>query len=210
VRQRVCEGVHYLEFSSDAGMCWHLMRFQEFWENPRFRGKPFNREQYLSWFLAKNGEEFKDPWVGCAFPSSAVDAFRDLRMTPDAAEDKVLDRLPDSGKYFVIASGPDPSTFEHELAHAFYYLDRSYRKKADAAVMGLRKSTREFLFDQLSQLWYGPRRLMDESQAYLLDGVKEFSSLIRPDRMSRQQRADFEKASGVVRAVFEEKRRSAT
>jgi hypothetical protein len=204
VSREIFRGVHHLRFGSDVDMCRALLRFQEFWENPRFRGKPFTREEYLRWYgRAFHGPFDEDSWSGCAFPSSAVEAFRDGRFDPDRAELQVLGALPESGKFFVIASAEDGTAVDHELAHSFYYLDRSYKKRADAVVEALRRPTRAFLLAELGGLCYGPRRLKDEAQAYLLDGLEPFLKL-SSGSWSRQMRADFRRGSEGMRRLFRE------
>jgi len=72
-------------------------------------------------------------------------------------------------KYIIAYMEGDQSTIEHEMRHARYYIDKSYRKKVKRSWSKIRKSSPskyKKIVNTLTQKSYDPKVFIDEFQAY--------------------------------------------
>jgi hypothetical protein len=151
-------------------------RAQEFYESPckRFRGGTFSVWDYARWYAKKYGGCFsytKD-FVGFNLPLVVAKKCYDMNPveTPYDEEMKSLvDSLFVNGerKYMIGAESLKGSTFDHEMAHALYYTDDSYRNSMDEVTGGLPKSSMSAFKKNLAKIGYCRQVVWDEIQAYM-------------------------------------------
>jgi hypothetical protein len=162
-----------LEFSSQKDLTSSMLRFQEYYESPKFRGKFFSLDEFISWYKkTKNGRfsNFSD-WSGFNFPSKILKAFRNGNFGKLTRRERiVLNSLPKEGKFYVIATHKsrdknwDQSVMDHEVAHSLFYLNKNYRRQA---LKILEKVKLKPIFKYLKKLGYAKSVFLDEAHAYL-------------------------------------------
>ena len=123
---------------TDLGMAF--IRFQEHYDSPKFKNKCFTLDEFKAWYMKENKTKaftYYTDWAGYNFPDTALNVFQQGRFKEiTEAEKSILKRFSQvKGRFYVIGSkSGDDETFRHEMAHAFYYLEPEYRKKAEFIV----------------------------------------------------------------------------
>lgn len=147
-------------------------RFQEHYENPKFRGQVFTLGQLREWYCSFRGAwTYYQDWTGFNFPSHILDAFKSGSFDPlSRAEYRLLDALKSiPGKFYVIGTSPDSDSdvLPHEMLHALYYSNDGYRNEIDAYFLNVFAQGLSPLKNHLRELGYHEDVIMDEVQAYL-------------------------------------------
>ena len=165
----------HLEFESQKDLTSTLIRFQEHYESPKFRGKIFSLDEFVSWYktIKKGKFTYFTDWSGFNFPSTVLNPFQCGDFGQLTVREKtILRRLPKSGKFYVVAThrnknqSKDILVMRHELAHALFYLNPRYRK---AALKILNKVKLKPIFKYLKSMGgYCSEVLLDEAHAYLM------------------------------------------
>jgi len=155
-----------------------FLRYQEFYEsiNPDFRGKSFAYLDYLSWYAQyTNQHTFTYPkdFIGYNLPSDSI--FECYKKIPKGDRNKYdiimlrlyLDLCSESnGKFYLIGTIRKDTTFQHEIAHALYYLEPSYKKQVDSLTAALSGRFKRAVFNLLATI-YPEKVFNDELQAYM-------------------------------------------
>jgi len=82
---------------------------------------------------------------------------------------KVIQEAYDEPRYIVAYVQDDESTLLHELAHATFYLDESYRNKVSEVWKQVKQPVREVINRCLKEWGYHPDNWLDEWQAYSVE-----------------------------------------
>lgn len=167
---KVCQGIYHIGFEDQLQMAKSLIRFQEHYESPKFRGKVFTLGEYREWYSNEYGgfTYYKD-WTGFNFPSHVLDNFRKGLFDPLSSEEReVLETIPASlEKFYVIATHSDSSdddAFLHEVCHGFYYTNHKYRDKVNKA---LERYPAIEVGNALIDMGYHNDVIEDETHAYI-------------------------------------------
>jgi hypothetical protein len=177
-----------VEFATQYGLASTFLRFQEYYESPRFRGQVFALEEYMDWYAETHGSfSYFDDWAGFNVPSLVFEPFRNGDFDPLLVKERRLLALlaREREPFYVIGVARDGGkrrreTVMHELAHALYYTNAEYRREVVACLRG--QDTRA-LARKLRGQGYHARVIQDEVHAYLLDaslrGARQFVELRR-------------------------------
>lgn len=174
--REIYPNIYLVTSDNREDLCRIFCRFQEFYEsaNPKYQGSVFELNDFLAWFKNEYGVEYFDQWDGFNLPSPVIDEFlkkvreSETRLTSD--ENWLLENLSSikSEKFYVIGClEGDEITLLHELSHALFYLNETYR----TVMTGVYEScTSDFnhLINHLKKLGYCDDVLIDEFAAYLL------------------------------------------
>lgn len=172
--REILPGVIQFNFSKRTDLTSTLLRFQEFYESPKFRNQFFSIPEFVRWYkTTRNGKfTYLTDWSGFNFPSSVVKVFRKKeikKLTP--REQQVLLNCPDNGKFYIIGTYGKVNNknykliLKHELAHALYYLDENYQKAVQKV---LAKMDCKPIYQYLKKLGYHQSVWVDETNAYIL------------------------------------------
>jgi hypothetical protein len=160
-------------------------RVQEYYESPfkQIKGKSFNKAEFQRMYANKFGEglfTYPVDWAGFNVPCTAIWGCYNLSSNEtdyDLYDDLFLEiwddieyeyGILDDKNYYVIGSQPDHTeTIDHEICHAFYFLNKEYKKKADAITATIPNEIFDYLKNQLIDLGYCGKVMKDEIQAYL-------------------------------------------
>jgi hypothetical protein len=181
--KRPAQGVWWLHFKSGEGLvrqvdpAFHLLRFQEHYESPGFKGQVFSWAQYVAWYKVQRGR-FSYPWdwAGYNFPGHILTPFRRGDFNPlTRREQAVLAALAEVGEdgYVIATQGRDPQARQHELAHAFWHLDPPYQAQVRAILEGGDYRRQEARLAEGNG--YDPSVFLDEIQACAVAGDRHAS-----------------------------------
>jgi len=171
--QELLPGIYHLNFPTQHLLTSTFLRFQEYYESPRFRGKVFTLEEFMDWYAQAQGKKgnftyFTD-WSGFNIPSKVFAPFRagkfDPLTTKEAALVELFRGVPEP--FYVIGTfgkNGDPATLHHEIAHGLYTTQPGYRARVDAI---LKTADLRPLFERLRKMGYDDSVVPDEAQAYL-------------------------------------------
>jgi len=151
------------------------MRIQEYYESPigEFRGNYFTHEDFMDAYAENNSGRFTyfSDWSGFNVPGNIVleffELFDDLNKKETALYRCVetIAEIHGDQFYLIGVVGQDQDTLNHELAHAFYYLDKEYKELMDAITSCW--ENRDEFYKGLETLGYDDSVFMDETQAYI-------------------------------------------
>ncbi|HIH25071.1 TPA: ABC transporter ATP-binding protein [Candidatus Woesearchaeota archaeon] len=168
----VVPSVWHLNFKSQYLLAATFVRFQEYYESPRFRGDVFSLEDFMDWYADTNGKfSYFEDWSGFNIPSYAFEPFKNGAFDPLSRKERSLLQFFDATPqpFYVIGSfgEGDARIIEHETAHGLFYTSPGYKKR----VMGVLKTIDPAPIHKMlgDGLGYHPAVFDDETHAYLLD-----------------------------------------
>ncbi len=153
-----------------------FLRFQEYYESTKFKGKVFTFEKFKKWYSRGRKFTYYSDWGGFNIPGYVVDFFRTGAFNPlTPLELKLLNLIPiipKDQKYYVIGS-PSRSidTKTHELAHSLYYLKPSYNLLVRRCLKRYTKENRvaiKKVKEYLINIKYDKSVILDELHAWLI------------------------------------------
>jgi len=177
--REVTEGVYHLLFPNDGYlMCSSLMRFQEHYESPKFKGKVFDAEEYMDWYAARFGNfTYYQDVGGFNMPSCTLKKFYAGKFDPlTRKEQRILEAFKDIEEpYYIIATCKQSKTHEqdliHEISHGLFFVNSEYRKNVKKILRGHDLSV---LHEYLRRQGYHKTHFLDECHALLLENAKNF------------------------------------
>jgi len=163
-------------------------RVQEYYESSsnKFRGKDFSIWDFIKWYSKKeHGFNYTEHWSGFNIPLNiALKSLNEGNIeTPyDELMLKILfeihrlswsTALLTKDVYIIGTDKASGETFNHELRHALYYTDKSYRTEADKITKNIKKNHYIIFKNNLLKLGYANKVINDEIQAYLSYGYQD-------------------------------------
>jgi hypothetical protein len=169
-KRKITKDIYLLRFKTQYELAATCLRMQEYYESPRFHGRIFSLEQFMDWYAARHGNfTYYQDWVGFNMPSSALEPFYEGKFDPLSEKEKRLLGLFKnlSQRFYVIGvyGAGARGDLTHELAHALFFVDETYRKSAREAMS--RYSTAK-LARKIAKAGYAKHVIPDEIQAYLI------------------------------------------
>jgi hypothetical protein len=196
--ERVRDRIYLLSFKDQYNMCMHFLRLQEFYEspNPKFRGKVFDIFEFMEWYSKEYGKgsfTYPKDWGGFNVPSEVFDEldilWSDIQTKTiydyemyQVYRDITLDII-NAGKsyevdfYLIGILDKDAATFDHEMAHALFYIEPEYKKAMNKLLKNLDKKLYEKITKYLTSIGYSSTVFHDEAQAYLATGFTKRSKI---------------------------------
>jgi len=172
------QGVILFDFKDQVDMAKLFLRFQEFFESPKFKGQAFTLAEFETWYIQQKGKfSYYEDWDGFNFPISNLEEFYNGKFDDlSASEQEFLDFLKPlrGNQVYIIAVAKNSvaTTKTHELAHALYQVNPQYRAKARALVMAADTTKiREYLLLDAGN--YHPDVLDDEVHAWLMNNATD-------------------------------------
>jgi hypothetical protein len=158
------------------------MRMQEFYESPLgdFRGRYFTRDEFKQAYAEFKGTgtgwgefTYYSDWNGFNVPGDIADKFLeifDIGFIEQYLADAIREHRDPYGQYYVIGTHAQGvgTVIDHELSHAFWYLDPGYRQSAQHLIdTELPTAFHALASNALKEMGYCEDVLDDEIAAYL-------------------------------------------
>jgi hypothetical protein len=170
IKRKLADGIYLLSFKTQYELAATFLRVQEHYESPRFSGRVFSLEQFMDWYAERNGNfTYYQDWAGFNVPSRALRPFYQGKFDPLSRKERGLLRLFKGLRepFYVIGihDHGEHGDLIHELAHALYFTDASYRRAVQAAMHGFDTTA---LASEIAQAGYAKHVIPDEVHAYLV------------------------------------------
>jgi hypothetical protein len=198
IKSKIAKGIYLLQFKTQYELAATFLRVQEHYESPQFHGRIFTLERFMDWYAARYGNfTYYQDWAGFNVPSTAFQPFYDGKFDPLAGKEKRLLRLFSNLRepFYVIGiyDGGATSSLTHELAHALFFIDPTYRQAVRNAMDRYNTSALE---KRLAKAGYAKHVIPDETQAYLVAPSGNLGGRSRPlEPLRRELRALFREHS---------------
>lgn len=182
--RKEAERVYSLSFDNRKELCLCFLRYQEFYEsdNHRFQNRTFTWAEYITWYAKKRGSfSYAEDWSGFNFPANTIRVVQKLGIPDPNHYDRLMDGLlgliegeaETSDCYLIGFQTGHATTLDHEMAHAAYYLDETYRYEVESLVLALPENLGESLSTAIQTLGYAKSSVLDEIQAFALTGSRK-------------------------------------
>jgi len=153
-----------------------FLRMQEYYESPEFKGIVFDLEDYMDWYAEKYGNfTYYSDWNGFNVPGDVVCSFfNEFEKFSNRLSKKEQDLynileeyIVSDQKFYVIGLWKTDNTVEHELCHAFYYIDPAYKKEMHSLLKNVPEEFKHRCRKVLQSDGYHKSVFVDETVAYL-------------------------------------------
>jgi len=196
-KKKITDKIFLLEFENQFEIASTLLRFQEYYESPKFKGKVFALEEFKEWYSSVKGEEFSyyTDWNAFNFPSFILKPFYEGKFDPlTEGEKQILESFKDEKEeFYVIAIYKEyRMALKHEISHALMYANENYKK----GVMEIlsKYDTQEIKAELKSKEGYHEDVLDDEVHAWILESGDKLKSKI-PDGIKEELEENYGKFS---------------
>jgi hypothetical protein len=168
-----------LIFETQFDITSTLLRFQEYYEGPFFRGKVFTLKEYKKWYIQSSPEgretgkfTYYTDWNGFNIPSYIFEPFKAGWFNPLSVKEKkilkILEKQNLEEPFYLIAvtkqSKNVGNVLNHELKHALFYTNETYRKGVVNLVSEYDFSKLE---EELGRMGYTKEVFLDEINAFI-------------------------------------------
>ncbi len=188
----VCPRVFMLQMNRyDLAMTF--LRAEEYYEsvNSQFRGQVFTLAEYMRWYSFEHDNVFsyaKD-WSGFNVPSMHLEGCYESH-TEILQHDQLMLRVmrtcrflsgPGNPYYLIGAKPEDSKVIPHEIAHALYSTNLSYREEMNKCLEGLDWNKKCKMVELLTSMGYGENVHADETHAFMATGLNSHMNSILAD-----------------------------
>ncbi len=170
-----------------------FIRFQEYYEGPKFKGQIFTTGQIRAWYSSTYGANtYQHDWSGYNFPSMVLKPFRDGLFDPLTNEEKnLIDLFRYRHDSFYIIGAQTDGVLRHELSHALYGYSVKYKISIDQLIKKYQKELKDTIKYILDK-GYDKSVINDELQAYITDNDDEFIKKNTPKHIIEQMNQLYE------------------
>jgi len=183
--KRIREKIWHLHFDTQYDLTMHFLRYQEYYESPKFMKKSVQIVDIMDWYqknLGKGVFTYPRDWSGFNFPGEKIFELHNKGIEDINRYDRLMLGIAEFIRskdnidefYIIGTSLDDPAaneTFNHELAHGLFYSNEDYKNKMTKLVCDMPKKEKSFLFRKLKKMGYSADFFIDECQAYLGTGL---------------------------------------
>jgi hypothetical protein len=191
--KEVLPHVYHLDFDRQYDLAMHFLRFQEYYESPKFYRRFFTLVEYMDWYAKGIGQgafTYPRDWAGFNVPSRCLLPFLEDpgKACPDLNEydqlmlgliEAVVVREEGHPFYFigtfgggnVNKDGGKDAVEEHEIAHALYTVNAKYRKKVKNLLKKMNQNQLAGAKETLTEMGYHRSTQLDEVHAYCATGL---------------------------------------
>lgn len=200
--KKLTDNIHLLVFNNQKEVAKTFVRFQEYYESPKFKGKIFSLDEFKDWYVknSSNGQKtgrftYYEDWSGFNIPSYVLEPFYKGKFDPlSKREKKLLQEFEEEeNPFYIIGTHAKVNNFkayiEHESAHGLFYTDEEYRKEINKE---LSKYDIGELEEKILSKGYHEDVVKDEIQAYLIESRGKFEDLT-PEGLVKNLREKYNK-----------------
>lgn len=179
--EEIIKDIYLLTFDDVYELCMHFLRYQEYYESPKFKDKNFELVDFMRWYSRdSNVFTYPDDWTGFNIPGEIIPeihlkGIKDLNRY-DRFMYSIYEEIKaqNEGRFYLIGvQTGDNITVEHEIAHGLYYLNEKYRNRCKDLIEAYIKNDGylEKFKEYLVEMGYHESVFEDEMQAYMATGL---------------------------------------
>jgi hypothetical protein len=204
----ILDGVFLVVFDSQLEITSTFLRFQEYYESPKFRGKIFSLNDFKKWYSEMKGVfSYYTDWNGFNIPSEILQPFYEGKFDPLSQKEKDFLELfkNERGKFYIIGVHKSISDLkallQHEIAHGLFYTNENYKKNVLKILNKF--DVNEIKKELKGSDGYHDEVLDDEAHAYALDSVKKMDVEI-PRQLHTELKSNFQKVLNKLNVDIED------
>ena len=175
--EKLADNIFQLNIDKQEELCLTFLRFQEYYESPKFKNKIFTLEEFVEWYTKEHSEDgenfdYHKEWNGFNIPSKVLKPFIEGKFILNEREKSFLKLFNDQkGDFYIIGTHSEKEEsyydglLKHELGHGLYYTNEEYKKEVNNI---LEKTDLKELSKVFKKMGYHKSVHLDESHAYLL------------------------------------------
>jgi hypothetical protein len=195
--------IHLLTFENQLDITSTFLRFQEYYESPKFKGEFFTLEEFKEWYI-KNSPKgietgkftYYSDWNGFNIPSYILEPFyKNKFKNLSESEKNILNIFKDEKEPFYIIgvhkqSKLNDQVLKHEIAHGLFSTNQYYKKE----VLSILSKYETELIKQELRLKGGYHEdvLDDEVHAYSLTSSSKLETKI-PRKLTEELKSIYNK-----------------
>lgn len=193
--KKLRDRLYELRFDDQHEMCMTFLRYQEFYESPRYVGRKFTLAEYMSWYVkdqSKDGSfSYPQDWGGFNLPVDIIGRVHAMGIDDPNHYDSLMFALyrtisAQCDGAYLIGVTRNVELDEHEVTHAMFHIDESYRNKVLAT---LGAAYNNVLVGELKEILlgkgYAQVTALDEVNAYAVTGDHGFFKKFKNQRRYR-------------------------
>jgi len=188
--KRITDRIYLAVFSNRFDLTMTFMRYQEYYESPKYRNKVFSLAEFMRWYSLTYGNgafTYPKDWNGFNIPAPKIfEVIKQLNENQNGWNDSniydfvmrdlvvTIKKLVKDDNFYIIGiheDDDDESTRRHEVAHGLFWTNKEYKKKMTKLVIGLPKGVRIHLQKILKKRGYCRAVFVDEIHAYMTTGL---------------------------------------
>lgn len=186
---QVSKNVYLVTFNLAYDVAMTFLRYQEYYESPKWRGQLFTISDYMAWYSKGSGEgsfTYPTDYNGFNLPSKVVkrvqghlwtekyDAITPYDRLMGEIYETILNKRDGYGFYLIGVSKEtgDTSTIKHEIAHGMYTTDKEYKFRVDRLIRELSPRIKKRIFKALGGRQYHKAVFKDELNAYMATWIR--------------------------------------
>lgn len=187
--RKLADKIYCLEFNNAYDLSMTFLRYQEYYESPKFREKFFTISDFMEWYSKKYGDgafTYPTDYVGFNLPSHVIiPVLKELRTSEydmwTPYDDlmystvlKIISQQHQDNKFYLIGvmnPKEDQQTLRHELAHALFSTNSEYQRTMGKLINKLPEQIWRTMKKKLKGRGYANNVYDDEAQAYLATGL---------------------------------------
>tara|TARA_R110000824_G_scaffold8450_4_gene38492 strand:+ start:81 stop:758 length:678 start_codon:yes stop_codon:yes gene_type:complete len=174
--------IYSLRYSNQYDLCMSLVRVQEYYESPEYKGKYFQLEEFMDYWAREHGEgcfNYPITWNGFNFPGYILNLwwkefakYSDIRPREQELLEIFLSNVPFSEwnkSYFIFVNENDEEmeqVLRHEIAHGLYFTNHEYRDKCNFLLKKVSGLSYNRGSKTILEMGYHKDVIDDELQAY--------------------------------------------
>ena len=184
---QVSEKIFALEIPNNWDRAMVFLRAQEFYESasPKFKGKSFDIWDYMRWYavereISTGTFDYPNDWAAYNLPIKTIvqslDKFTGEYTPYDIFMDEILHQIfnkyevGENDTYLIGVESLTSVHVSHELSHALWYTNPTFKKEATKVVSQIPKEIVDECKSTLTRMGYHKSVLTDELVAYSATG----------------------------------------
>jgi hypothetical protein len=182
--KKILPHIYHLHIEDCYDSAMHFVRYQEYYESIRWRGRIFSLIDYMEYYAKEHGEgafTYPNDWAGFNIPGNVLIEVSEADL-PDLNKydiqmrslvETVRREEKEDGFYFIGTCGEEDFALDyldHEIAHAFHYIDSDYREVVDNLLTAIPRKSYDAAWKVLQEMKYHPAVCRDEIHAYAATG----------------------------------------
>ncbi len=190
--RKLTDKIHLLLFENQKEITSTFLRFQEYYESPKFRDSVFSLDEFKTWYVKnspngiKTGEfTYYSDWNGFNIPSYVLQPFREGKFVGISEQERqLLDIFKDEKeKFYIIGVHSDLQKHKelliHEIAHGLFYTSEKYKTEIQEALANF--EVEDVKNELRLKAGYHEDVLEDEVHAYSIDSADGLQTKISED-----------------------------